>query len=143
MIRADLTQEGWPEPLDADSGNGAHLDYPLELENNEENKLLLKGVLAGLKARYADDLKAAHCELDLKVFNPARLVKLYGTKTCKGDGTPDRPHRLARIISIPETRTPVPIELLKAIAQGTLTIEAPRTQAPAHASGKIDVAAYS
>ena len=31
IIRADLENEGWPEPLVGDSGNGGHLVYPLDL----------------------------------------------------------------------------------------------------------------
>jgi len=27
------------------------------------------------------------------VFNPARICKLYGTLSRKGDSTPERPHR--------------------------------------------------
>jgi hypothetical protein len=39
--------------------------------------------------------------VDASVFNPARITKLYGTMTCKGDSTPDRPHRRSRILEIP------------------------------------------
>lgn len=145
-IKTDLAQEGWLEPLYCDSGNGAHLDYPLELENNEDNKLLLKSVLAGLAAHYAEDLTAAHCELDQKVFNPARLTKLYGTWARKGDDTPDRPHRLSQVISIPDVRVPVPVELLTAMAaavQGQSTLpKTEKTTATLTTNGKFDVGAY-
>ena len=70
-----------------------------------------------MPAGYADQLARLNLELDQAVFNPARLTKLYGTMARKGDNTPDRPHRLARIISLPEARQPVPVELLKRIAQ--------------------------
>ncbi len=141
-IKTDLAQEGWPDPLYGDSGNGAHLVYPLELENNEDNKLLLKSVLAGLAARYAEDLMVAHCELDLKVFNPARLTKLYGTVVRKGDNTKDRPHRLARIISSPDARQPVPVDLLEKIAREGEPESAQRTRPHGQAKGNFDLAAY-
>jgi len=35
------------------------------------------------------------------VFNPARIWKLYGTVSRKGDSIPERPHRLARILEAP------------------------------------------
>ena len=31
-------------------------------------------------------------------FNPARIWKLYGTLAAKGDPTPERPHRLSRLV---------------------------------------------
>src|SRR5579859_5688890 len=36
-IRAELRAQGWPEPVGGDSGNGAHLLYPIDLENTTEN----------------------------------------------------------------------------------------------------------
>ena len=33
---------------------------------------------------------------------PARITKLYGTMTRKGDHTPERPHRRSRILEIPD-----------------------------------------
>ncbi|MBI4642280.1 MAG: hypothetical protein HY743_00740 [Deltaproteobacteria bacterium] len=117
IIRADLENQGWSEPLVGDSGNGRHLVYPLDLPRGEETAALLKAVLAGLAQRYSDHLVRLNLELDQVVFNPARLTKLYGTMACKGDHTQDRPHRLARILSLPAARLPVPIELLEGIAQ--------------------------
>jgi hypothetical protein len=142
VIRADLEKEGWPAPLVGDSGNGGHLIYPLDLPPDEESTALLQAVLVGLDRRYADQLAHLHLELYQVVFNPARLTKLYGTWARKGDNTADRPHRLSRIISLPEARTPVSRELLKRIAGCAISQEAPRTKAPVQASGKIDVEAY-
>lgn len=142
IIKADLAKEGWPEPLVGDSGNGAHLIYPLDLPRNDDTAALLKKVLAGLARRYADQLAHLHHELDQVVFNPARLTKLYGTWTRKGDDTPDRPHRLARIISLPAARMPVSVELLKAISQGTGNQKPPRDKGNGGAAGSFDLAAY-
>ena len=116
QLKADLTQAGWPEPLLADSGNGAHLIYPLDLENMPENAELLKGVLGALGQRYASKLADTGLDIDGKNFNAGRLSKLYGTQTHKGDHTPERPHRWARIIELPEARTPVSIKLLQDLA---------------------------
>ena len=39
-------------------------------------------------------------EVDKTTYNPSRICRLYGTRACKGDNIPTRPHRQARIISI-------------------------------------------
>lgn len=96
-VRAALAAEGWPEPLLADSGNGAHLLYRVDLAADDGS--LVRGALETLAFRFDDDLVA----VDQKVFNPARIWKLYGTTARKGDDTPDRPHRLARILEVPCT----------------------------------------
>src|SRR5260370_19023373 len=48
-IQQVLRDEGWPEPIQADSGNGGHLLYHLDLPVNEA--ALVKRVLAGLPER--------------------------------------------------------------------------------------------
>lgn len=151
-IKEDLDKKGWPEPLLGDSGNGAHLIYPLELENTPENVELLKAVLDGLAGRYRERLAAVGLDIDLVVFNPARLVKLYGTVAAKGDNLPERPHRRSRILELPEQRAPVPLELLQKVAAEN-TGETPRlpakggakaapSKAPGQQQGRFDLAAY-
>lgn len=142
IIRADLTKEEWPEPSLGDSGNGAHLIYPLDLPNDEEGKNLVKAVLEVLALRYTDELKRRNLEIDQKVFNPARLTKIYGTMARKGDNTEDRPHRLARIISLPETRQAVPLDLLKRMVATIPRQENPQAQNAEAEAGRFDVEAY-
>jgi putative DNA primase/helicase len=113
QLKTDLVGAGWPAPLVGDSGNGAHLIFPLDLENTPENAELLKQVLGALGQRYAVKLAELGLDLDGKNFNPARLSKLYGTQTHKGDHTRERPHRWARIVELPEVRLPVFLELLE------------------------------
>lgn len=91
-----LATAGWPEPVVADSGNGAHLLYPIDLPTDDRG--LVQRTLEALAARFDDSAVT----VDTTVFNPARISKLYGTRAGKGDHTPDRPHRLARLIRIPE-----------------------------------------
>jgi hypothetical protein len=142
IILADLTQDGCSEPLMGDSGNGAHLIFPLDLPNAQENIDLVKAVLETLSLRYQEHLARLNLELDQAVFNPARLTKLYGTWARKGDNTPDRPHRLSRIISLPKARNPVSIELLQKLAGVAGKQELPRTGTKAPSKGKLDVEAY-
>lgn len=93
-----LASEGWPEPIRADSGNGAHLLYRIDLPNDKESAALVAGVLHAL-ARAFDD---AQVKVDTSVANAARIWKLYPTLVCKGDSTPRRPHRRSRLLSAPE-----------------------------------------
>lgn len=142
IIRADLTKEGWQDPLAGDSGNGGHLIYPLDLPNHPESIALVKAVLEALAQRYADELKRRNLLIDQAVFNPARLTKLYGTMVHKGDSTTDRPHRLSKIISLPNARTPVPLELLKKLAATIHTQEKTQTKNTEPGGGRLDVEAY-
>ena len=41
-------------------------------------------------------------DVDLTVFNPARIWRIPGTMNCKGDDVKTRPHRMAQILSAPE-----------------------------------------
>ena len=109
-IFAFLRDEAWPDPIAADSGNGAHLLYRIDLLADDGG--LVQRCLQALAQRFDDS--AVH--IDQSVFNAARIWKLYGTTACKGDDTPDRPHRMARILSHPDTITVVPVEKLEALA---------------------------
>ena len=120
-IRADLRALGWPEPLVGDSGNGDHSIYGIDLPNTPESTALVKGVLEALAARY----DSAEVHVDTVVFDPPRLVKLYGTLSAKGENTSERPHRYSRVLSAPAELLPVPVELLQSLAD-----EAPK-KAPA------------
>ena len=98
-----LRQWGFPDPILADSGNGAHLLYRISLPNDKDNKeastKLVQDTLLALSLRFSDDLVS----LDVSNFNAARIWKLYGTKACKGDSTTERPHRQSRIKAVPAT----------------------------------------
>lgn len=105
-----LTGLGWPEPIHADSGNGAHLLYRIDLPADDGG--LVQRVLQVLADKFNDDT----VKVDTTVYNPSRIWKLYGTKACKGDDTPDRPHRMAEIISKPAELCIVTQEQLEALA---------------------------
>jgi hypothetical protein len=107
-----LTESGWPKPIQADSGNGGHLLYKIDMQNTPENVDLIKNCILALSQRFSDDL----VEIDKTVFNPSRIWKVYGTKACKGDPTTERPHRQAVIISGIDSPELVPAQRIKAIA---------------------------
>ncbi len=96
-----LCDEGWPDPVAADSGNGYHLLYKVDLPNDDESRQLVKAILQALASEFDDD----QVKIDTSVHNAARIVRLYGTLTRKGTQTPDRPHRRSRILKIIKKET--------------------------------------
>ena len=119
-IYAYLRDLGWPDPIAADSGNGSHLLYHIDVPSDDNGQI--ERCLKSLAARFDDDA----VKVDQTVSNPARIWKLYGTLACKGDDTPDRPHRMARILNRPDELRVVDDTLLEALAA-----ELP-SDAPAH-----------
>jgi putative DNA primase/helicase len=109
-IRDDLTAKGWPLPILADSGNGWHLLYPIDLPPDDGG--LVARVLKTLAARYDTDL----AKVDTTVGNPSRICKLYGTLARKGESTPDRPYRCSAVFEHFWKPTAVPREMLEDLA---------------------------
>jgi hypothetical protein len=85
LVRDYLTGLGWPLPVLADSGNGFHLLYLIDLPADDGD--LVKRVLRTLAKRFNDK----DVEIDAKVHDAPRITKLYGSKACKGADTPERP----------------------------------------------------
>ena len=81
-------------PLVLCSGNGCHLLYSIDLPNTEDARELCKRALAGLATRYDNE----GATIDPKVFNAARISKLAGTLTRKGEHTEDRPQRYSFVL---------------------------------------------
>ncbi len=137
-ITAWLENElGFAKGVRAFSGNGYHLLYRIpDLENTAENKELIKRCIFAIEAKFRND----EVDIDLKVFNPARIMKVYGTTGRKGDHTPERPHRKSflfpgqpeRLEDIPVTPLEV-VEKLAALApqEDKTEIPVPGRQAPA------------
>jgi hypothetical protein len=121
-VRKHLADAGWPAPVVADSGNGFHLLYRIDLPPDDGG--LVERCLKALAARFGDDAVA----IDVSVHNPSRITKCYGTLARKGDDLPDRPHRPSKVLIVPPELTPVPEELLRALAA-----EAPEPDRPAKA----------
>jgi hypothetical protein len=97
-VRAYLRAQGWLEPVIADSGNGFHFHYRVELPNDRESRELAKGVLEALAFRFDDD----RVKIDTSVHNAARIIRLYGTMNRKADHTSERPHRRSEILKVPK-----------------------------------------
>jgi hypothetical protein len=87
----------WGLPIIADSGNGAHLLYSIDLPNDQESLAVVSKALAELDRRYSDNI----VKIDVTCANAARIWKAYGSVARKGDSIPGRPHRLSRILEVP------------------------------------------
>ncbi len=144
VIRSDLENEGWPDPLVGDSGNGAHLIYPLDLPRDDESTALLKAMLAGLARR-------AHGPVGPPTprTRPDRLQPGPAHQIIRHHGPEGRPYARqtaparSGLISLPEARRPVPVELLESIAQEAGGEEAPKNKGKGQPSGGyFDLAAY-
>lgn len=130
-LAAWLAGQGFPDPVRADSGNGAHLLYRVDLPNDDESRQLVQQSLAVLSALFSDE----RCTIDTAVFNAGRIWKLYGTVSRKGDWTAERPYRRSHLIAVPEPVAVVPKEMLAALSQLLPAAESPRNGSPVN--GKI------
>lgn len=101
-IETELILMGFHQPIVADSGNGYHMLLPVDMESTDETKQLIKSFLRSLSDSHSDE----SAEIDTSVYNSSRLTKLYGCIANKGKDTKERPHRLSKILSIPDDLTP-------------------------------------
>ena len=113
---------GWPEAIQGDSGNGAHLLYRVDLPNDEASCNLVRNTLAAL----ADRFDRPEIKIDRSVFNAARIWKCYGTTAGKGHSIAERPHRPAQLVNVPERVEVVAVEKLEAVAATVAKPETPR-----------------
>jgi hypothetical protein len=98
---AYLRSKGWPEPIIVDSGNGYHAYYRIaRLAAKMPAWEYVLGLLGALH-------NTPYASIDTAVANPGRIVRLPGSMNMKGEDTPDRPHRLVRVLSYPEQWEPV------------------------------------
>jgi hypothetical protein len=114
-IRSDLASDGWPEPIQGMSGNGATLLWRIDLPSDDESKRLIERATKAIAERYSpnatrlkdtldqrvkagsyDDAinaDSADVDIDKSVHNPARICKILGTPTRKGPHSELRPQR--------------------------------------------------
>lgn len=110
-----LRDMGFSTPVIADSGNGYHLLYKVIMDCEEEaqNSQTVKRFLQALDMMFSDEFVS----IDTTVFNPSRITKLYGTIACKGANTADRPHRVSKILKVPDEVKPTSYELFEKVAK--------------------------
>ena len=93
-VIATLSMLGFASPIKADSGNGCHLIYQIDLPPDQQSGFTIKEFLGQLTVR----CKAAGAKVDPVTWDSQRMVRLYGTKSRKGESTAERPWRLSGIL---------------------------------------------
>ncbi|MGZ4926350.1 MAG: DNA primase family protein, partial [Halobacteriota archaeon] len=117
LVRTWLAEHGFGAPIVADSGNGYHLLYLINIPadpatRDTENNRIIKQLLQAA----ADACNVEGVAIDLKVFNASRITKLYGTIARKGEHSKERPHRPSRLLAVPATLETVSVDLIKSVA---------------------------
>jgi hypothetical protein len=108
-VRSALCEDlGWPEPIVVMSGNGYHLLFGLDMSCDTKATDLVRRSLAALDSMFSTSV----CSVDAGNYNPSRIIKLPGTVARKGSNTVERPHRVSRILSMPEELQVVSISQL-------------------------------
>lgn len=105
-----LRKLGFNDPIVADSGNGFHLLYRIQAELSSKDEIA--DFLRVLDMWFSTESVL----IDTAVYNPARITKLYGTKARKGADTPERPHRVSRILYVPSQIQATSMALVRTVA---------------------------
>lgn len=108
-----LSSIGWPEPLHACSGNGWHLMYRVDLPNDQDTRINIEFATKMLASIFS----TSQVNIDVGVYNAARIWKVYGTTSRKGSHTDERPHRLSMITSVPKEWALVTPEQIDTVAR--------------------------
>lgn len=94
-----LAKVGFQPPMVMLSGNGIHLIFQTEPTPSKEcgNADPHAGLLRYLR----DQFNCPRVSIDTNTFNPSRMLKVPGTIVRKGEPSTSRPHRIARILEVP------------------------------------------
>lgn len=130
-----LSHLEWPEPILADSGNGAHLLYYIDLPNDNTSTKLVKNVLEYLDFKFSNQ----HVQIDTTTYNASRIFKLYGTLSCKGEDTDDRPYRRSSILQVPEDIIGVSREVMHEFVQNSIPTAKPMKKSNAGEPTSFDL----
>ena len=96
-----IERHSFPEPIEAMSGNGWHLMFPIDLPNSPESKVMIENNLQAIAAHIGDGDSGV--SVDTSVSNASRVAKLYGTMARKGYEMPGMPHRRSQIVHVPDS----------------------------------------
>jgi hypothetical protein len=110
-IRDFLSIHHGIESILADSGNGYHVLVRVDMAVSDSTVELVKKLLVALKAKFG----TAQVDVDTVVYNPSRILKIYGTVARKGEHTDERPWRTSRLVEIPDELPVVSEEALRAL----------------------------
>lgn len=102
-----VCDQGWPEPVVVDSGNGWYLLWRIDAPSDATAKAAIQRATKLLAGLYG---------CDPVVYNAGRVCRLPGTINRKGPDEPGRPRRPCRLYSVPGAVEAVPWARLLALA---------------------------
>lgn len=108
-----LRDEGFSDPVVADSCNGYHCLYHIDVPATPEGDALIKDFVAVLGMMFYDE----NVKIDKATTDRNRIAKVIGTTSVKGSSkSVDRPQRESKFIYIPQEWKVTPIAYLQKVA---------------------------
>ena len=92
-----LKENNFAEPVICDSSSGYHIYYPVDMEADQQSESDVKKFFGILSNFFTDE----RVKIDKQVGDANRIMRLSGTWSRKGRNTPERPHRMAKILRYP------------------------------------------
>lgn len=92
-----LRENGFAKPFVCDSSSGYHILYPIDMDNDQASEDAIKAFLEILSNNFTDE----SVKIDTVLHDANRILRLPGTFGRKGRSSEERPHRLAKILSVP------------------------------------------
>jgi len=108
-----LIDHGFYRPVVVFSSSGVHIYLPCNIEVSQETDLIVQRFLQSLDIMFSDE----HADIDIKVYNRARISRLPGTYSRKGSPNDAlRPQRMCQFVKVPEEIKENNIEYFKSVA---------------------------
>ena len=108
-----LRDEGFEDPIVADSCNGGHLYYHIDVPCTDETDQVIADFIDVMAMMFSDDV----VKLDRANKDKNRIAKLIGTSSIKGTSkVTDRPQRESKFLYVPSEWKVTPFEYVKKVA---------------------------
>lgn len=133
-IAVYLQNQGFRSPVYADSANGYHIYYRIQLANTQENTDLIRDFLLAMELMFGNE----SVDIDTTVFNASRISKVIGTCSSKGSNTAERPQRMSCFLQIPDEIEATDISYIRKIASMLPKAEKPSRENN-WSSGRFDL----
>ena len=118
-----LRDNGFSTPVVCDSSSGYHLIYPIDMDNDQASEDCIKAFLEILANNFTDE----NVKIDTVLHDANRILRLSGSYGRKGRSSDERPHRLAKILSVPKEIVRMRIEqILEFNSKYEIKVEQPQ-----------------
>lgn len=108
-----LRDEGFSDPVVADSSNGYHCMYHIDIAAGPEGDALIKDFVSVLGMMFFDEM----VKIDKATTDANRIAKVIGTSSVKGTSKfADRPQRESKFIYVPQEWKVTPEAIIRKIA---------------------------